>query len=115
MTLLIQEYCEQARRRNRYVVWFIGLSLENQTIVQFREFILSGNWDRLDAIVDQLELVNITCKVLKWLIKDFRFLIRKQKFLECLERNQNAEALLILRKELATLKTKPDELHSMSK
>lgn len=79
----------------------------------FRGYIEQGQWQQLDQLVQELELVDITKKVSE-INKEFKFLIGKQKYLEFLEKEDVRSALLILQKELTPLSTNKKDLYNLS-
>jgi hypothetical protein len=44
-----------------------------------------------------------------------RFLISQQKYLECLEAGRSADALFVLRQEIAPMDIEPGRLHNLSR
>jgi hypothetical protein len=46
-----------------------GLSLESEVMVKFRDFIETGQWDKLDDLLDQIEFHNLSIPVLFWFTK----------------------------------------------
>ncbi len=85
-----------------------GLMLESPNMGFLREFVLNGDYNQLESVVDKLEL-NQRHE------KQFRFLIRKQKFLENIELNNYEKCLHILQMELEPLKINTAELHKLAK
>jgi hypothetical protein len=79
----------------------------------FRGYVERGDWQKLDQLVQELELVNITKKVSS-INKEFKFLIGKQKFFEYLHNADLRNALTILQKELTPLNTNKNELYNLS-
>lgn len=85
-----------------------GLSLESLNMARLREFVIKGSWEELDTLVDQLELVHAN-------EKEFRFMIRKQKYLELLEERKLSEALNVLQLEMTPLRIDTEELYRLSR
>ncbi|KAL1916136.1 uncharacterized protein VTP21DRAFT_6140 [Calcarisporiella thermophila] len=72
-----------------------GVSLETPAVSTFKRFVLSGDWDDVETAV--LEFVDSTDA------PQVQLLIRRQKYLELLERRQLKSALGVLQGELTPL------------
>lgn len=59
---LEQESGERTRKGDQ-LIYPLGLSLESKKMILLREYILEGNWDGVDTLVDQLEVVHASEKV----------------------------------------------------
>ncbi|SGZ22426.1 BQ5605_C022g09486 [Microbotryum silenes-dioicae] len=85
-----------------------GFELEIDDVTTFRNGVLQGQWDLVEAMLVQLPAHQV---------KDHttvRFKIRQQKFLEALEAKETKKALFTLRNELAPLGHDSDRLHFLS-
>ncbi|SCV68978.1 BQ2448_1998 [Microbotryum intermedium] len=85
-----------------------GFELEIDDVTTFRNGVLQGEWNLVEAMLVQLPAHQV---------KDHttvRFKIRQQKFLEALEAKETKKALFTLRNELAPLGHDSDRLHFLS-
>ncbi|KAF9014052.1 WD40 repeat-like protein [Cyathus striatus] len=79
-----------------------GYELETQDVSQFREYILNGLWGKAEAALIRLGVDEEG-------LRDTRFLISQQKYLELLEAKKTTSALHVLRNELAPMHALPQE------
>ncbi|KAJ8330679.1 hypothetical protein O5D80_001192 [Batrachochytrium dendrobatidis] len=77
-----------------------GLVLESPSMSQFRKAVLVGDWDLVERLIPLIEMVPRTGQSQVW------FLVKKQKYLEFLERHDPKRALSVLRNELSPLSLK---------
>ncbi|ROT43710.1 WD repeat-containing protein [Sodiomyces alkalinus F11] len=109
-----EEAAESVRRES-------GCELENPTVAAFRNSVLRGAWEDAEDLLfgavagddstlggNGLVLGRGTDKTA------LLFLIRRQKFLELLERKETTQALVTLRTELAPLYQNSEKLHFLS-
>jgi hypothetical protein len=99
-----------------------GIELEHPTVAAFRAAVLDGGWHRAEALLDGAVLAGEDQRKGNGLIlssaaeperKRMKFLLKQQKYLELLEQQESARALLVLRNELAPLcEEKP--LHTLA-
>ncbi|RUO96419.1 hypothetical protein BC936DRAFT_142066 [Jimgerdemannia flammicorona] len=85
-----------------------GFMLETSSIRQFREGVLTGDWQSVETLLSVLELDQ------ELEIKEIKFLIRQQKYLELLESRNIKKALQVLRNELTPLDYSLERLHALS-
>ncbi|BFZ54260.1 hypothetical protein PYCC9005_001293 [Savitreella phatthalungensis] len=85
-----------------------GVRVESEHVSDFKHAILTGDYQRAEARLLELELADSASPV------QSLFLIREQKFLEQLEARQSGQALETLRRELAPCKYSTDRLHFLS-
>lgn len=83
------------------------ITFESAQVSQFRSAILNGNWDELDQYFSLLQIN-------EKFIKNVKFLVYKQKYLELLEQSLVKDALYTLRHELTPLGVENKELHKLS-
>ncbi|RUS21775.1 hypothetical protein BC938DRAFT_475356 [Jimgerdemannia flammicorona] len=86
-----------------------GFMLETSSIRQFREGVLTGDWQSVETLLSVLELDQ------ELEIKEIKFLIRQQKYLELLESRNIKKALQVLRNELTPLDYSLERLHALSR
>ncbi|KAJ3093099.1 hypothetical protein HK102_009531 [Quaeritorhiza haematococci] len=84
-----------------------GYVLEPPAVSQFRNGVLSGNWDLVEEL---LPVMNID----KDQLPKVQFLLRQQKYLELLEQQKVKKGLVVLRQELTPLNMNPSKLHELS-
>ncbi|KAJ3178272.1 hypothetical protein HDU85_005269 [Gaertneriomyces sp. JEL0708] len=84
-----------------------GLALEAPAVSEFRSGVLVGDWEKVEASFDILDINASDLQAVK-------FLIREQKYLELLEAQDIKAALHVLRHELAPLKINAEQLHELS-
>ncbi|OUM59220.1 hypothetical protein PIROE2DRAFT_47282, partial [Piromyces sp. E2] len=84
-----------------------GIIYEEPNMIQFRDSILSGDWNVAE---------NLLCflKIKENDINQCLFLIRQQKYLELLEQGKINKALIVLRKELTPLQVNLNRLYQLS-
>ncbi|KAI9279341.1 WD40-repeat-containing domain protein [Sporodiniella umbellata] len=70
--------------------------------------ILTGDWVLAERLMAELPFISHT------LVSKAQFLIRQQKFLELLEKNETMQALYVLRNEITPLGENTDRLHQLS-
>ncbi|KAG0326134.1 hypothetical protein BG004_003035 [Podila humilis] len=85
-----------------------GCELESEAVTQFRESVLSGDWDTVEKLSEQLDIDPVNG------IPTVKFLIREQKFLEMLESRQIKSALVVLRSELTPLNRNMERVHTLT-
>ncbi|KAJ3213682.1 hypothetical protein HK099_007235, partial [Clydaea vesicula] len=86
-----------------------GVMLELPTVTKFRNLVLDGQWDQSEELLSFLNIPTKDNSIVK-------FLLRKQKFMELLEKNLINEALKVLRNELQPIvnSTQTRTLHKLS-
>ncbi|ORX90072.1 WD40 repeat-like protein [Basidiobolus meristosporus CBS 931.73] len=85
-----------------------GFNLENPQVTQFRKGVMDGDWAMVESLIPVLELDQ------KKDVQKVQFLVKQQKFLELLEARDVAQALSVLRNELAPLSYDTARLHKLS-
>ncbi|KAF8319378.1 WD40 repeat-like protein [Clavulina sp. PMI_390] len=85
-----------------------GYAFESDLIASFRESILEGRWDAVESVLRDVGVKNDDE------MRVCQFLIRQQKYLECLESRRSDAALQILRNDLAPISFDSDRLHLLS-
>ncbi|KAG0029255.1 hypothetical protein BGZ82_008052 [Podila clonocystis] len=85
-----------------------GCELESQAVTQFRECVLSGTWDTVEQLSEQLDIDPVDS------LPTVKFLIREQKFLELLEAGHIKSALVVLRSELTPLNKNMERVHTLT-
>ncbi|THH10834.1 hypothetical protein EW145_g1054 [Phellinidium pouzarii] len=85
-----------------------GYKMESPEVTHFRKCVLEGRWVDADSCLSTLGVSNGEN------LREARFLISQQKYLELLEVQSVNAALHVLRNELAPLNIDVDELHSLS-
>ncbi|KAG0028972.1 hypothetical protein BGZ81_004242 [Podila clonocystis] len=85
-----------------------GCELESQAVTQFRECVLSGAWDTVEQLSEQLDIDPVDS------LPTVKFLIREQKFLELLESGHIKSALVVLRSELTPLNKNMERVHTLT-
>ncbi|KAF9335025.1 hypothetical protein BG006_001014 [Podila minutissima] len=85
-----------------------GCELESQAVAQFRECVLSGAWDTVEQLSEQLDIDPVEG------LPTVKFLIREQKFLELLESGHIKSALVVLRSELTPLNKNMERVHTLT-
>eukprot|EP00164_Ancoracysta_twista_P001040 GFYU01001357.1.p1 GENE.GFYU01001357.1~~GFYU01001357.1.p1 ORF type:complete len:538 (-),score=141.78 GFYU01001357.1:250-1863(-) len=85
-----------------------SILLEEDFVKEFRQGVLSGQWDLVDSLIGRFNITNDKT------FRTVKFLIAQQKFLELLERREIESALTCLRKELAPLRQSPERLHKLT-
>ncbi|ORX71360.1 WD40 repeat-like protein [Linderina pennispora] len=99
-----------------------GYTLEDDTVTQFRESVLSGEWaevERGPGVYRRRGAVDAQCKLPTALAASppphsARFTIKRQQFLELLEARRLKQALLVLQNELSALTDDIPQLHRLS-
>ncbi|OZJ03149.1 hypothetical protein BZG36_03888 [Bifiguratus adelaidae] len=86
-----------------------GIQLEAPAVAHFRESILSGNWTTAEGLLPSLRKSDGAG------LKESKFLIRRQKFLEALENKDFPRALHVLQHELTPLGIWIDKVHKLSR
>jgi hypothetical protein len=84
-----------------------GFLMEDPVSAQLRQCILAGDWDQAEKLLPTVDYDMRQAQI-------GYFHIRRQKYLECLERRQIKEALYILRQELRPLNYDSTQLHLLS-
>eukprot|EP00842_Homolaphlyctis_polyrhiza_P002383 jgi/Hompol1/3145/HPOL_006372-RA len=85
-----------------------GLVLETPAVNHFRCAVLAGDWPLAERLLSQMEVARPS-------LDDARFLIKQQKYLELLERQELKRALAVLRNEIAQLNVPQEMLHMLSR
>lgn len=87
-----------------------GIELESPTVAAFRQAVLEGSWARAEALLDGGVLSGEDHRKGNGLVlsstadrDDMKFWLKQQKYLELLEQQESARALVVLRTELAPL------------
>nr|KAJ3409592.1 hypothetical protein HK105_003062 [Polyrhizophydium stewartii] len=86
-----------------------GLVLESPLVSHFRNGVLAGDWSLVERLIPQMEMLPPTDGE-----REVKFLVRQQKFLELLERQEVKRALSVLRGEIAPLGMPSSRLHELS-
>lgn len=79
-------------------------------ILAFRSSILSGQWSTSEQLLTKIPFTTEEEDILP----KVQFLIRQQKFLELLEKNETMQALHVLRTEITPLGQNTDRLHQLT-
>ncbi|KAF8643801.1 hypothetical protein AX16_008819 [Volvariella volvacea WC 439] len=85
-----------------------GYMMEAPEVSEFRQYILDGLWPKAETALMRM---GVRDDQALW---EARFLLSRQKYLEHLEARRIADALQVLRTELAPLNVDPDQLHTLS-
>ncbi|KAG5518694.1 hypothetical protein PMAC_002663 [Pneumocystis sp. 'macacae'] len=85
-----------------------GFSIESTHVLQFKESIISGNWERAEELLNSFFIHQTS------LPANILFYLRQQKFLELLEMKKIPEALIVLREELTPLNYNKERLHFLT-
>lgn len=100
--------------------------METTDVSRFRQCILDADWDGAEDTLVRLGLTDddglwvrgrtsILSAGALTAPQEAKFLISQQKYMELLEGRRTAEALQILRNELAPLSPDPEQLHSLAR
>ena len=101
--------------------------METPEVAEFRRCILDASWDSAESALARLGVtegeglwvracyLRATDGFLSPPPQEAKFLIAKQKYLECLEAGKVTAALHVLRNELAPLNPELDHLHALSR
>ncbi|GAA5822786.1 hypothetical protein JCM11251_004380 [Rhodosporidiobolus azoricus] len=84
-----------------------GFALEDPAVTQFRQCVLSGQWDEVERLLSVLPVAEAD-------VTPIEFALRRQKFLEAMEAKETKKALSVLRNELSPLNYDSDQLHFLS-
>jgi WD40 repeat protein len=84
------------------------IQLHSESVTKFCQSILLGDWDSVEALIDELQIESEDD------IVSARFLIYEQKYLELLEQRKIKEALDCLRKNLTPLNKDQKRVHKLS-
>lgn len=91
-----------------------GCCLEHPAAAKFREYVLSGDWNKADHCLEELSTM-IDEKIHdKQCIVEMKFLLLEQKYLEFLEEGRPIDALHVLRNELTPLQHNTPRVHQLS-
>lgn len=110
--LLIQALSEMGYREAAEIVSKdSGIELESPTVASFRAAVLGGRWTQAEKLLDGALMAGVDQQqhgnglVLSPSADkvQMRFWLKQQKYLELLEQQESARALLVLRTELASL------------
>lgn len=85
-----------------------GFSFETARVAAFRSSVMDGDWSTAERGLSVLGVRDEDG------LRAARFLISQQKYLECLEAGRSADALFILRQEIAPMDLEPARLHNLS-
>ncbi|PVF98849.1 WD40 repeat-like protein [Serendipita vermifera] len=85
-----------------------GFTYETSRVTAFRRSVIEGDWNNVEKGLVALGVSNADA------LRVARFLINQQRYLESIEAGRNAEALSILRKEIAPLDIEQPRLHHLS-
>ncbi|GAB5587157.1 hypothetical protein Unana1_02057 [Umbelopsis nana] len=85
-----------------------GFLLESPPVIQFRQGVLQGEWEKVDDLLPSLQLKDKAHTI------ELTFLLRRQKYLEILEDRDLKKAIQVLRNELAPLQFSTEQLHALS-
>ncbi|KAI9360147.1 WD40-repeat-containing domain protein [Pilaira anomala] len=88
-----------------------GITLESDLVETFRHCILQGEWQTSEQLLQKIPFIstNIETELPK-----VQFLIRQQKYLELLEKNETMQALHVLRTEITPLGQNTERLHQLT-
>ena len=86
-----------------------GFNTESTDVTEFRKALLSGQWQKAEMHLAKIPLDESAS------LEEALFLIREQKFLECLEDNDFTSALTVLRTELSPLNINTEKVHNLSR
>ncbi|XP_037933993.1 WD repeat-containing protein 26 homolog [Teleopsis dalmanni] len=89
-----------------------GCYLEHPAATKFREHVLSGEWNKADADLKELEPLIDNGKPST--IIEMKFILLEQKYLEYLDDSFPMEALHVLRNELTPLQHNISRVHQLS-
>uniref|UniRef100_A0A6E8VQ36 CTLH domain-containing protein n=1 Tax=Anopheles coluzzii TaxID=1518534 RepID=A0A6E8VQ36_ANOCL len=90
-----------------------GCCLEHPAASKFRIHVLSGDWNKADHDLQELQsLVDIRSD--RASLNEMKFLLLEQKYLEYLEEGRPIDALHVLRNELTPLQHKTPRVHQLS-
>ncbi|EIE87388.1 hypothetical protein RO3G_12099 [Rhizopus delemar RA 99-880] len=81
-----------------------------QSLIDLGYHILKGDWALAETLLGDLPFISHSPNV----VAKVQFLIRQQKFLELLEKNETMQALYVLRNEITPLGENTDRLHQLS-
>lgn len=87
-----------------------GCMLEHPAASKFRNYIMMGDWEKGESILNELKMM-VECP--QGLLK-MKFLLLEQKYLEYLEDGRVLEALHCLQHELTPLKYNTQRIHELS-
>ncbi len=86
-----------------------NIEIDPPVVLNFTKSVKEGEWDEVETLLESLELQPNTDK------NHLLFLIRRQKYLELLIKNDKSSALKVLRYELSTLSNiNIEKLHKLS-
>ncbi|KAF6040879.1 hypothetical protein EB796_000811 [Bugula neritina] len=88
-----------------------GLYLEHPVATQLRSHILAGNWTKAEASLAELHKLLSSDESM---MKEMKFSVLKQKYLEMVEDGKLIEAIHCLRYELTPLKFNTGQVHKLS-
>ncbi|KAF7729776.1 hypothetical protein EC973_003855 [Apophysomyces ossiformis] len=85
-----------------------GITMEPETVVQFRQAVLQGAWSRAESILSSLPFLDPED------LSKATLLLRQQHFLELLESRKVMKALYVLRNDMTPLSYDTERLHQLS-
>lgn len=88
-----------------------GISLESENVIAFRSSIMEGQWQLAESLLHKIPFLSSSPQTV---LPKVLFLIRQQKFLELLEKNETMQALQVLRSEITPLGQNTDRLHQLT-
>lgn len=87
-----------------------GCRLDHPAAARFRHCVMEGEWAKADAALNELRTMLDDANSLK----EMRFLLLEQKYLELLEGGQAMEALTCLRSQVTPLQHNMERVHQLS-
>ncbi|XP_042880842.1 WD repeat-containing protein 26-like isoform X2 [Penaeus japonicus] len=87
-----------------------GCRLDHPAAARFRQCVMDGEWAKAEAALNELRTMLDDPSSLK----EMRFLLLEQKYLELLESGQAMEALTCLRSQLTPLQHNMERVHQLS-
>lgn len=87
-----------------------GCRLEHPAAAKFRQDVLAGAWD--NVVRDLASLRSFVERPEH--LREMKFIILEQKYLELLEKGRVLESLQVLRNELSPMQEKTERVHELS-
>lgn len=88
-----------------------GITLESDLVETFRDCILQGEWQTSEQLLQKIPFISTHVETE---LPKVQFLIRQQKYLELLEKNETMQALHVLRTEITPLGQNTERLHQLT-